>query len=195
MNLPSKKSSWPQDIDNALSELWVPLRILVWGPGETNEQEWFDKRTKVIKALRDNSSDRDEVFSSEDLFKKHSQSPLETGYVELIHANGADLIIALVMASPDRQGGVYRELEIISQHRHLRHKVRIFLPHEKKWLQRFQAGMLEAYSEEQKIPVEWSNLKTCKYLRSLCVSQVEDVRKHRMFDRLIARLKVQGDVP
>ena len=96
------------------------------GPGETNKQKWFDKRTAVIKALNDASNGQDTIVTSEDLFGEKPPAPLDYGHVELIHAEKADIIIALVLASPSRQGGVYRELEIIAPHRRLRKKYGYF---------------------------------------------------------------------
>lgn len=185
-------SSLDSDVQQILSELRVNLRVLVCGPGVTSKAAWFDKRAEVVKALNDSSQGKDTVFTSEELFARLPPTPIEYGYAELAHAEESDIIIALVMASPSRQGGVYRELEIIAQHPRLRNKVWIFLPDNKTYLRRFQAGMLDAYRAHQKICLSWNTLRTCERLREMCVSKVEEERKVRMLDRMLARTHMSG---
>ena len=184
--------SLDNEIQQILSQLWVNLCVLVWGPGETSKRLWFQKREEVIKALKDASNGQDEVLTSEDLFLRHPSPPIEYGYAELAHAEIADVIIALVVASPSRQGGVYREFEIIAQHPNLRDKVWIFLPAQKAYLSRFQSGMLSAYREHQKISLRWGSLQTCERLREICISKVDEERRIRMLDRMVARTQARG---
>lgn len=179
-------------IQKRLDSLWVDLAVLVWGPGETAKPEWFEKRAKVVDALKTASRGRDQVYTSEEIFRALNHPALEPGRLEIIHAEEADVIIALVMASPDRQGGVYRELEIVAPYEELRRKVWIFLPEEKKWLERFAAGSLAQYPEHQKISLAWSAFETCEHLRANCISKVEEARKIRMYDKLGARRRARG---
>ena len=53
-------SSFAVDAHKILKDLTVGLRVLVWGPGETNEK-WFEKRAEVIKALKEASGSLDQV--------------------------------------------------------------------------------------------------------------------------------------
>jgi hypothetical protein len=186
-------TSYQEEIDNTLEELLsVPLRVLIWGPGITSNKAWFEKRKEVVEALKAASGGKDEIFMSEELFKDTKTVTVDSGYVELVHAQKADVIIALVMASPDRQGGVYRELEICAPHPDIRNKVWIFMPDVKKWLNCFQAGMFSAYRDHQKIPLRWKDLKACENLRNMCRSKVEEERRIRMMDRLMAMRHSEG---
>ena len=119
-------------------------------------------------------------------------SPIEPGHFEIHHAQVADVILALVLASPKSQGGVYRELEIIASYESLRLKTHIFLPHgpgAKAYLDRFHAGQLHAYSESQKHFYRWSDLNSCVRVRAKSRVIVEDQRKLRMYRRRQAHLK------
>jgi hypothetical protein len=185
-------STYVNDVQLAINSLRVNLTVLVWGPGETNKQKWFDKRTAVIKALNDASNGQDTIVTSEDLFGGKPPAPLDYGHVELIHAEKADIIIALVLASPSRQGGVYRELEIIAPHRRLREKVWIFLPDSRGYLNRFSAGMLRAYRDDHKISCSWNMIQTCKRIRDISISKVNEERKQRMYDKLNAFMITKG---
>ncbi len=185
-------SSYADDIQEFLGSLWVDLRVLVWGPGKTNNQEWFDKRGEVIKALVSASDGRDTVVTSEELFEQMGEPPIETGAAELVHALKADVIIALVMASPSRQGGVYRELQMIAPHPKLRDKTWIFMPEAKHYTTHFQAGMLAWYREEHKIALPWDALKVCERLRDMCIDKVADERRQRMLNTLNAQMHSEG---
>ena len=108
----------------------VNLRVLVWGPGRKALSEWYEKRVNVAQAIKD-SDPHFEVLTSEELFDEdpaEDRYNIEAAQLELLHAWEAHLIIALVIGPPDKQGGVYRELDVISQYRALRDKTWIFLP-------------------------------------------------------------------
>lgn len=174
-----------------LDSLEPNLNILVWGPGETSNPAWLSKRTEVIKALRDASGGKDTVVTSEELFKANPP-PIEPGFAELTHAHQADIIIALVLATPRRQGGVYRELQLIAPYRALREKVWIFIPDVKTYVGSFHTGMLAAYREDHKVPLSWSLIKTCLRLREICINRVNEERKQRTYDRLEAFMHSKG---
>ena len=171
--------------------LWVSLKILVWGPGETGNKQWFEVRKNVVDTLKANSNQQDEVYTSEDIFRVVGEPIIEYGYAEIVHAQWADVIIALVMASTTRQGGVYRELELIAPHEELRDKAWIFMIKNKTYLARFQAGALDRYMEHQKNPMSGADLKGQRLIEA-CVARVEDVRKQRMYKRYDARLASSG---
>ena len=158
--------TWDEDIAATLASLWVPLRVLVWGPGLTSRAQWLEKRELVVAALRE-AAPRDEVRTSEDIIESTGDAGLDPGYVELVHAQHADVIIVLALASPDRQGGVYRELEILAPHEDLRPKVTVFLPNEKKWTNAFAAGALNRYEMSQKIHLDWDDFNACVRTREL----------------------------
>ena len=99
-------SSWADESYKLLANLWVDLRVLVLGPGENSKEEWFAKREDIIKALRDASNQKDTVLTCENLFKQQPPPPIEKGYAELAHVDRADVVVALVVASPSEQGGV-----------------------------------------------------------------------------------------
>lgn len=185
-------SSWADDSYELLADLRVGLRVLVLGPGETNRKKLFQKRQTVIQALQDASKGDDDVCTCEDLFRQQPQPPIELGYAELAHIDQADVVIALVLASPSRQGGVYRELEIIAPYPDYRQKVVIFLPTQKSYLNRFQAGSLQLYREEQKIGLSWQDLMECQQLRQICINRVEEERRQRMYNRFFARIRARG---
>jgi hypothetical protein len=184
--------AWAQESERFLADLDSPIRVLVWGPGETSRKAWFEKRAEVVRELKDALSSEDEVYTSEEIFERQDSAPIEAGYAELAHVAEADLVIALVLASPSRQGGVYRELEILVPYEWLRRKVLIFLPSNKSYLKRFQAGMLDMYRDDQKISMSWSVLKECQKLRKLCVARVMEERKRRRYEVFSARLRAQG---
>jgi len=133
-------------------QLQVDLKILVWGPGERARPRWWEKRSDLVTTLR-GGNPGDEVWTSEELFAQLGQPPVEFGHFEIYHAREADLILALVLGSPSRQGGVYRELEIIADEYALREKTHIFLPRgsgSRAYLERFQAGSLRAFRDDHK---------------------------------------------
>ena len=163
----------------------VRLKILVWGPGESANPKWWDKRANLIQVLREANPD-DDVKTSEELFKELGEPPIEYGHFEIHHAETADLILALVLGSPKYQGGVYRELEIIADSETLRNKTYIFLPSgkgAKAYLQRFQSGSLRAFRETQKYSYDWSTLATCKMVTATSLSLVDEERNQRMYRR------------
>lgn len=188
-------SPWATESFNLLDNLWVDLRVLILGPGETGNQEWFGKRINLVEALKELSQEKeekDEVRTCEELFRLQHGIPIELGYAELTHVDTADLVIALVLGSPNRQGGVYRELEIIAPFPNYRKKVIIVIPNQKSYLQRFQSGVLAVYKEEQKIAMDWNTLRECSLLRQICKGRVEEERKQRMFNKFIARMRARG---
>ena len=186
-------ASYADATQDILGSLEVSLRILVWGPGETSKPQWFEKRTEVIKALRDTLPDRDTVVTSEELFRQSPPPNIECGTAELAHANSADLIIALILGNPQQQGGIYRELQLIAPYRSLRDKVWIFMPDAKNFVDSFPAGMLDAFRGDHKIPLPWKLLKTCKRLRDICISKAKEERKQRMYDKMAAYMHSQGE--
>jgi hypothetical protein len=183
-----QRPAWAVDIQAFYDGLYEPLRVLVWGPGEGGNPEWFEKRKHVIEALKAQSPD-DEVRTSEELLRETHNPPLESGYLEMVHAHEADVIIAIVLGPPDKQGGVYRELEIIAQHENLLSKVFIFLPAAKRWIERFHAGMLDRYLSEQKVQLSWPDIQECQKMRAISISRVEEQRKKRMYRKLDARIR------
>ena len=187
-------SSWAGEASQLLADLRVGLRVLVLGPGETSRAQLLQKRMTIIEALQDASKGDDVVTTCEELFRHQAPSEIELGYAELAHVDRADIVIALVLASPSEQGGVYRELEIIAPFPKYRQKVLIFLPTQKSYLNRFQAGSLAAYKGEQKIQLKWDVLMECQQLREICISKVEQERKQRMFNKFMARMHARGGV-
>ena len=159
----------------------VNLKILVWGPGETAQEKWWVKRADLVESLKQNNPE-DEVKTSEDLFQELGEPPIEYGRYEIHHAEVADIIIALVLASPGQQGGVYRELEIIADRETLRDKTHIFLPKgARAYLQRFAAGQLSAYRRSHKYEYAWSFFNTCEKVTATSLDIVEEERKQRMY--------------
>lgn len=185
-------SSWADESYELLAGLWVNLRVLVLGPGEGSKEEWFAKRREIIKALIDASEQRDTVLTCEDLFRQQPSPPIEKGYAELAHVDRADVVIALIVASPSEQGGVYRELEIIAGYSSFRKKVLIFMPSQKSYLKRFQAGALQVYRDGQKVEMDWPTLMECQQLRKTCIGKVEEERKQRMHDKFVAIMRSRG---
>lgn len=165
-------------------QLKVDLRVLVWGPGETSNSRWWEKRADLITTLRE-ANPGDEVASSEELFRQQGEPPVEYGHFEIYHAKAADIILALVLASPSRQGGVYRELEIIAGEYDLREKTHIFLPlGARAYLERFQSGALRAYREDHKHFYPWSVLTTCEKVTAASIGLVSEERKQRMYRKM-----------
>ncbi len=175
-------------IGDLYSDLDVSLRVLVWGPGKTNRSELYEKRTMLIAHLEQSSNGRDAIYTSEDMFREQPPPKgIDVGSAEIRHARWADVIIALVLAPPDEQGGVYRELQIIATERELRERVWIFMPRHRDWERLFSAGSLAAYREDHKIRVEWPDLLECVDLRAMSLDKVEEERRQQMYDRLNAR--------
>lgn len=186
-------SSWAEESYQLLSDLWIPLKVLVLGPGETSKSKFLLKRREIIESLKEASEGEDAVSTSEELFRLHPAPQIEYGYAELAHVDQADVVIALIVASPREQGGVYRELDIIAQFPKYRKKVIIFLPRQKNYLDRFQAGALQAYTEDQKVKMTWPTLMECQQLREMCISKVHEQRKQRMFNKFITRIHARGE--
>ncbi len=187
----SKVRKWASEAYELLSHR-VDLRVLVLGPGEVSKREWFEKRKEIIKALDEASGGKDTISTCEELFRLHPETNIESAFAELAHIDTADVVIALIVASPKTQGGVYRELGIIAQYPKYRKKVIMFLPSEKSYLECFQAGMLKLYKEEQKNSMAWSDLMECQKLRKMCVGRVNEERKQRMFDIYMAIMHSRG---
>ncbi|MBI4338803.1 MAG: hypothetical protein HY680_02480 [Chloroflexi bacterium] len=182
---------WLAAINSALDSLKERVRVLVWGPGETSQKEWWEKRRLLVEALTENNQ-QDEVYTSEDIIRETGTRGLEAGDVELVHAQTADIVIALVLATPDRQGGVYRELQVLAPYEELRDKVVIFLPDVEKYVATFHTGMLQRYSEAQKLRLDWGDFNTCHKVRTVSVAKVEEVRNRRAYQKLDAYLRSGG---
>lgn len=110
----------------------------------------------------------------------------------MAHVERADIVVALIVASPSQQGGVYRELDITAEFPKLREKVIMFLPTPKSYLEKLQAGALKVYKKDQKVSMTWPTLMQCEELRETCVSKIDEERRARMFDALVAKMHAMG---
>jgi hypothetical protein len=180
---PEEYLSFADALAPAYQQYEVRLKVLIWGPGERANLKWWEKRAQLVWVLRKAYPD-DEIVTSEELFRELGDAPIETGRFEIHHAEKADLILALVLGSPKRQGGVYRELEIIADRYELRGKTHIFLPRNSKtYINRFQAGSLQLYRDSHKYLYSWSALNTCNKVTATSISIINEERKQRMYVR------------
>jgi hypothetical protein len=180
-NDPSEYRGFAESVAPYYRQYDTRLNVLVWGPGETAKRTWWEKRANLVETLR-MENPGDDVDTSEDLFRQLGDPPIEYGRFEVHHAETADIILALVLASPRTQGGVYRELEIIADRYELREKTYIFLPRDVKTYQaRFQVGALRAYRDNHKFYYPWSVLTTCDKVTATALNLVGDERNQRMY--------------
>ena len=117
-----------------------------------------------------------DVKTSEDIFDGEPpevRHDLETAKAELLHANTAHVIIALIMGSPRQQGGVYRELDVISAHRELREKTWIFYPAERRFERQFAAGALRNFRDDHRIPCTKKMIRECESIRKMCIDKAD----------------------
>ena len=166
--------SLPDKVRRAHSELGAKVYILIWGPGiQTKQIHWYEKRLTIIKHVKSLNKNY-EVWTSEDIFREEDMANpvesewIETGSRELVHAVQADLIIALVLGPPERQPGIYRELQLISHKRELRDRTYIFLPDQPSYLRRFTSGVIRNFRDDHVFPLPWKVLKDCDQVRSRC---------------------------
>ena len=167
-------------------ELAVGLKILVWGPGRRALSHWYDKRIAIVDELRGESA-RFEVLTSEDIFDQETPDEhilLEAGKLELLHASEAHLIFALIIGHPHEQGGVYRELDLISTFRSLREKTWIFLPDQKSYLRDFTSGSLRNFRQSHLIALPWDVIKDCHQIRQICKDKAQEEIHQMTLDRL-----------
>lgn len=189
----SQDHSFVDRVQQARQALGVSLSVLVWGPGRQAPHEWYEKRLSIVRAVRD-ANPRYEVLTSEDIFNEDPPEnrynfKLEDAQLELIHAKQAHLIIALIVGPPQKQGGVYRELDIISQYRELRDKTWIFVPSQRPYLKRFQSGALRNFRESHVVPCTPSVLSQCESIRKACVDKANEEFNQLMLDQLHASIR------
>lgn len=180
----------PQKVMRAQSELDAKVYVLVWGPGQkTKQQHWYQKRVKVIDHLKGINKNY-EVWTSEDIFlqvgltERKNLDILEYGSRELVHASEADLIVALVLGPPEKQPGIYRELQIVSGNRKLREKTYIFLPDQPSYRRHFTSGVINNFREDHIFALPWKVLEDCHQVRSHCAFLAEEELKQKLLDTM-----------
>ena len=52
--------------------------------------------------------------------------------------------------------------------------------------------MLRAYRDDHKISCSWNMIQTCKRIRDISISKVNEERKQRMYDKLNAFMITKG---
>ncbi len=162
--------------------------MLVWGPGRNARSDWYDKRLRIVEALKE-IDQRFAVTTSEDIFDEdppEDRDNLEAAQLELLHAKVADLIIALVIGSPKTQGGVYRELDIISQYRDLRDRTWIFLPTRPAFFKQFQSGSLLNFRKDHLIRYTKDVFEQCDNIRKTCTDKAKEEHHQLLLDQLQA---------
>ena len=180
--------SFVDRVRRSRDQLAVPVRILVWGPGRTAPKHWYEKRMKVVGALK-SASPNFLVTTSEDIFDQDPPDDSEAGQLELLHAKEAHLILALVLGPPHKQGGVYRELDLISWDLSLRDKTWIFLPRQKSYEKRFQGGALQNFRESHLIAYPWKIIKDCDRIRRFCIEKAEEEFRQLRLEQLHAMVR------
>jgi len=166
------------------ARLETTLDILVWGPGKTALDHWYQKRLTVVDFLK-NADQRFKSTTSEEIFESLGpRGDIEWGPRELLHVQEADLIFVLILGPPEKQGGVYRELDLISRYRKFRDKTWIFLPDQSSYRKKFTAGSLSAFRESHLIPYPWEVLKECNEVRRVCREKAEEEIRQKAFDKL-----------
>jgi hypothetical protein len=183
----------PEKVRRAQSELGSKVYILVWGPGRNAKtQDWYSKRLNVIDHLKASNPNYD-VWTSEDIFETPAieagkAEEVEAGSREIIHAREADLIVALVLGPPEKQPGIYRELQLVSLKRTLREKTYIFLPDQPSYLRRFTSGVIKNFREDHIFPLPWEVIKDCNQIRSRCAFLAGQELKQKLLDRMFGSL-------
>lgn len=184
----------PEKVRRAQSELGAKVYVLVWGPGRrAKQQHWYQKRLKVIDHLKVLNKNY-EVWTSEDIFLEvgmaegNSLEELEAGSRELVHAREADLIVALVLGPPEKQPGIYRELQLVSMKRELREKTYIFLPDQPSYRRNFTSGVVKNFREDHIFALPWEVLKDCNQVRSRCAFLAQEELKQKLLDQMYSTL-------
>ena len=163
----------------------------MWGPGRRALPHWYEKRLEIVKALRE-ADTRYEVLTSEEIFDQDPSDDrhnLEAAQLELLQAREAHMIIALVVGQPNTQGGVYRELDLISQYRDLREKTWIFLPAQRSYERNFQAGSLTNFRASHLIAYLWPELRECQSIRKVCIEKAGEEYGQLLLDNLQATIR------
>ncbi len=192
MSMPQE--TLPQRVLRAQNQLGAKVYVLVWGPGkQVKEQHWYEKRLKVIDHIR-RLNNNYEVWTSEDILDGVGISgggdleKLEAGSREVVHALEADLIVALVLGPPEKQPGIYRELQLVSIKRELREKTYIFLPDQPSYRRHFTSGVIKNFREDHILALPWEVLKNCEQVRSRCAYLAEEELKQKLLDQMYSTL-------
>jgi hypothetical protein len=180
----------PDKVRRAQDALGAKVYVLVWGPGKyTKEQHWYEKRLRVVDHLKGLNKNY-EIWTSEDILSETDQTPLtdaeniEAGSREIVHASEADLIVALVLGPPDKQPGIYRELQLVSIKRELRNKTYIFLPDQPSYRRQFTSGVVKNFRDDHIFPLPWAVLKDCEQVRSRCGFLAEQELRQKLLDTM-----------
>jgi len=183
-----------EKVRRAQSEIGAKVYVLVWGPGiQTKQRHWYEKRLNIIGHLRELNKNY-EVWTSEDILLEvgatgaKNLEELEAGSRELVHAREADLIVALVLGSPEKQPGIYRELQLVSVKRDLRDKTYIFLPDQPSYRRHFTSGVVKNFREDHIFALPWEVLKDCYQVRSRCGFLAEQELKQKLLDTMYSTL-------
>lgn len=166
-------------------QIRTAVNVLVWGPGKTALEHWYKKRLSIVDALRKANNDGFVVHTSEDIFDRepaNEQERLEFGRLEQLHATAADLIFVLILAPPNDQPGVYRELDLIADERRLRDKTWIFIPDQLSYKKRFSSGSLKSFRESHIIKFPWPIIQECEHVRAFCIDKANEEYRQKLFD-------------
>jgi len=181
-------------VRRAQNALGAKVYVLVWGPGrQTKEQHWYEKRLRVVAHLKGLNSNY-EIWTSEDILAEIDRNTppdaekIEAGSRELVHAREADLIVALVLGPPEKQPGIYRELQLVSVKRELRDKTYIFLPDQPSYRRQFTSGVVKNFRDDHIFPLPWAVLKDCEQVRSRCGFLAEQELRQKLLDTMYSSI-------
>lgn len=157
-----------------------PLVVLVWGPGESEDDPWWKKRLDIRQALRD--SGHEAYFSEElpgGLPTQGDARQIALRNAEFIQANEADYIIVLMSSV-----GAVSEFHDFGDKPHLAKKMLVFM--DENHQEGYSASLIPQFEashgklELVKVP---GDLIECNVLgRSLKVTQ--GIRDRKMHDAL-----------
>ncbi|MGD0854719.1 MAG: hypothetical protein ABSA18_02820 [Dehalococcoidia bacterium] len=180
--------TFPEKVKRAQIQVGAKVHILVWGPGkQTKEPHWYEKRKKVIEHIQGLNPNYD-VWTSEDIIEDVGSSgtgdlaKIDAGSTEYLHAISADIIVALVLGHPDKQPGIYRELQLVSHKRELRDKTYIFIPDQQSYRKHFTSGVVNNFRDDHIFALPWVVIKHCEQIRSRCEFLAEQELKQKLLD-------------
>jgi hypothetical protein len=177
--------AWGPAIEHRVDQVEsTPVKILVWGPGES----WgiyYDKRIQIRDHLRRLNRYND-ARTSEEIEKEHARlKDYHTHDREALQIESGDLIILLIVKEP-KITGVQTEVAAYRRQRDFYNKARLLIPRlttrERERFRSFLSHGWIDYPREHCLLYTQQQFDDGKRLLDYCADQTKRVRDHLYFD-------------
>lgn len=173
----SYESAWKPRFEPVFEALrQVPINVLLWGPGL--ESDFYPKREQIGAHLADEHTSvatSEALIASDERFAEFPDTLTREG----VHAEAADIVIALAVDSRDVTG-VHTELTKFGDHPRIGPKIHLFVP--RRPAAAFRPLILEAADhvpEARRFDYTPAQYDDCHQIRAKASQWVEELRRER----------------